>query len=331
MSLAEVLVFRCALLKAILKMCSYANGSLMTELFAHEGDKKVASVLATQLCEVISLVMLNDVRTIDYVNDFVCDYVVQDTVSTHLIVLQIMEQLLNKAGDIFVNQFMRLGTSAKLLEIAGPVDKTSDSVADGAKDPTQDEPDSGATKEAGLSDQPETGKEPDSRFVTKEPESELESGLKEPDSESYSVEPHLESSSKPPDSESKPKEQEPESRSKELELESESKEPDLGSSEQPDSAASEGGPNLASTEELDSESSQKAELVASSEQDFGSNKEPDLEPSQQPDLTSSKEQNAESTMELEPELEVSQSSKKPDKEASSSEEPVSNLFLTLTH
>ena len=50
------------MLKAILKMCSYANVTLMLELFAlNEGDTKAASVLATQLCEVVSLVMLNDV------------------------------------------------------------------------------------------------------------------------------------------------------------------------------------------------------------------------------------------------------------------------------
>jgi len=60
----QAVVLRCALLKAILKMCVYANISLMLELFAREGNTKLGSVLATQLCEVISLVMLNDVSLI---------------------------------------------------------------------------------------------------------------------------------------------------------------------------------------------------------------------------------------------------------------------------
>ena len=68
MSVCRVLVFsRCAILKAVLKMSMYPNVSLMLELFAHKGDTKAASVLATQLCEVISLVMMNDVSAIDHV------------------------------------------------------------------------------------------------------------------------------------------------------------------------------------------------------------------------------------------------------------------------
>lgn len=67
-SVCRVLVFsRCAILKAVLKMCVYPNVSLMLELFSHNGDTKAASALATQLCEVISLVMMNDVSTIDHV------------------------------------------------------------------------------------------------------------------------------------------------------------------------------------------------------------------------------------------------------------------------
>ena len=62
-----VVFFRCAILKAVLKMCVYANISLMLKLFAHERDTKTASVLATQLCEVISLVMMNDVSAFDHV------------------------------------------------------------------------------------------------------------------------------------------------------------------------------------------------------------------------------------------------------------------------
>lgn len=239
-----------------------------------------------------------------------CDHVMQDTVSTHLMVLQIMEQLLNKAGDVFVGQFLRLGTSAKLLEIAGPLDKTSDSLlTNSVKNATQDEPDSGAADSSNVT---EAGKEDtDSRSDIKEPESEAASGFGEGELKSDSVEPKLESSSKPLDSESKPKEQESEPISKE---------PNLELNKQPDVTVSETEPSLASSKDPDLESNQNPELVASKEQDSGSSKEPDLEPSQQPDLTSSKELNTDSVME--PELEEAESSTKVDKEATSSEEPV---------
>lgn len=233
-------------------------------------------------------------------------HVIQDTVSTHLMVLQIMEQLLNKAGDVFVGQFMRLGTSAKLLEIAGPLDKTSETLlTNGVKNVTEDEPDLGV---ADSSNDAEGGKEPDSSSGTKEPEVEVASGFDKAELKSDSVEPGLESSSKPPDSESKLKEQESEPHSKKP-------------SKQPDTEAE---PSLESSKEPDLESSQEPELVASKEQDSGSSREPDLVPSQQPDLTSSKELNTDSVME--PELEESESSKKPDKEASLSEEPVRFIF-----
>ena len=76
---------RCALLKAILKMCLYANVSLMLELFAHsEGDAKTASVLATQLCEVISLVMLNDVSLMDHMRTSSCVIMSCRTPSLHI-------------------------------------------------------------------------------------------------------------------------------------------------------------------------------------------------------------------------------------------------------
>lgn len=187
-----------------------------------------------------------------------------------------MEQLLNKAGDVFVSQFMRLGTSTKLLEIAGPLDKDPDSVSSANNVETQDEHYSVAMKE------PEAGEKPDSVSSTKEP--------------SDSVEPGLESSSKPSDLGSKPKDNKPESVSKELDLES---------SNQLGLEVNEGETDLTSSEKPGLEASQALELVASGEQNSEFSMELDLEPSQQPDLTSSKEPRLVSDMELE--LDVSES------------------------
>ena len=284
-----------------------------------------------------------------------CDYVMQDTVSTHLIVLQIMEQLLNKAGDVFVNQFMRLGTSAKLLEIAGPLDKSADSLltASSAKDTTQDEPDSGIMKETGA--EPEASEKPDPGSATKEPESESRSAIKEPEVESESrsavkeQESESRSATKELDSESRSaKEPESKSSSKESldsvepELESSSKPPDSGSEhqpessfkepmesdEQPDPGVSVGELNLTLSKESDMECSLKPELLSTSEQDSGSNI---LEPSQQLNLASNTKPDAESAMETE--MKDSESSKRADLEPNKdlvavlSEEPVRFILV----
>lgn len=209
-----------------------------------------------------------------------CDYVIQDTVTTHLIVLQIMEQLLNKAGGIFVNQFIRLGTSSKLLEMAGPLDEPSDALlTSNTKGTVQDEPDSGATNETGL----EAGKKSDSGSGTME---KSEPGSKEPESELDSMELGMETSFKSPDF-----------KSKEHETELGFEQPNLETGKQPDLvASSREAADLTSCEEPDLESSLKPELVLNREQDFGSGKKPDLEPSHKPDLTSSREPQAESAM-----------------------------------
>jgi len=62
-----ILFTRCALLKAILKMCTYANSSMMMEQFSRDSDETKASSLATQLCEVISMVMMGEVRIMFYI------------------------------------------------------------------------------------------------------------------------------------------------------------------------------------------------------------------------------------------------------------------------
>ena len=215
-----------------------------------------------------------------------------------------MEQLLNKAGDVFVSQFMRLGTSAKLLEIAGPLDKASDALlASNSKDTAQDEPDSGHMKETGRVS--EASKKLDAETSTKEPELESRSATNEPESvckePSNSMEPELESL---PDSKTK---------SKKEESESGSKEPNLESDKHLNLATSEEGHREPPLEHSD----QKHELVCASAKD---SEALTLEPNQQPpDVVSSSKVEAESALE-----EASDSSKKADSEPNKdlSKEPV---------
>ena len=204
-----------------------------------------------------------------------------------------MEQLLNKAGDVFVSQFMRLGISAKLLEIAGPLDKASDALL--ANNPAQDKPDSGLLKETGGGS--EASKKLDAETPTKEPELKSRSATKEPESESDCKEP---SDSMEPESESLP---DSETKSKEQESESSPKEPNLESNKQPSLATSEEGRKEPPPEEAD----QKHELVCASGRD---SEALTLELSLQfPDLVSSTKPEAESALE-----EASDSSKKADLE-----------------
>ena len=274
----------------------------------------------------------------------------QDTASTHLIVLQIMEQLLNKAGDVFVNQFMRLGTSAKLLEIAGPLDKSSDSLltASSAKETAQDEADSGVMKETGA--EPEASKEPDPGSATKEAESESRSAIKESELESESrsatkeQESESRSATKEPDSKSRSGTKEPEvesesrSATKELESKSGSKEsldsvePELESSSKPPDPGSEHEPESSFKDPVESDEqpdpgasggilnltlSKESDLEPLLKPELVSTSEQDsgsniLEPSQQLKLGSNAKPDEESAMEIE--MEHSESSKKPDLE-----------------
>jgi hypothetical protein len=48
----------------------------------------------------------------------------QDDEDGHLVVLQIIEDLMTKAKDIFLDHFARLGVFSKVLQLAGPQDSS---------------------------------------------------------------------------------------------------------------------------------------------------------------------------------------------------------------
>jgi hypothetical protein len=48
--------------------------------------------------------------------------IVQEDEDGHLVVLQIIQDLMTKAQDIFLDHFARLGVFSKVLQLAGPQD-----------------------------------------------------------------------------------------------------------------------------------------------------------------------------------------------------------------
>lgn len=62
---------------------------------------------------------------------------IQDDEDGHLVVLQIIEDLMTKAQDIFLDHFARLGVFSKVLQLAGPQETStplSEAAAQSKKD-----------------------------------------------------------------------------------------------------------------------------------------------------------------------------------------------------
>lgn len=68
--------------------------------------------------------------TLDINNIFIYIVCFQDDEDGHLVVLQIIEDLMNKAQDIFLDHFARLGVFSKVAQLAGPQDPAPLQISD---------------------------------------------------------------------------------------------------------------------------------------------------------------------------------------------------------
>lgn len=114
---------RKASLSLIKKMVHYIHPSLLVEACSPESS---TYNLGTMLVEVIATVLDNE-----------------DDEDGHLVVLQIIEDLMTKAQDIFLDHFARLGVFSKVLQLAGPQETStplSEAAAQSKKDDDEGEP-----------------------------------------------------------------------------------------------------------------------------------------------------------------------------------------------
>lgn len=91
---------RKASLNLLKKMVHYIQASLLVEICKPDAP---TYNLGTMLVEVIAVVLDNE-----------------DDEDGHIVVLQIIQNLMNKAQDIFLDHFARLGVFSKVLQLAGP-------------------------------------------------------------------------------------------------------------------------------------------------------------------------------------------------------------------
>ncbi|XP_046664774.1 E3 ubiquitin-protein ligase HECTD1 isoform X3 [Homalodisca vitripennis] len=133
---------RKASLSLIKKMVHYIHPSLLVEACSPESS---TYNLGTMLVEVIATVLDNEISYSwpcsetrpgwapklgqlalrwDPETKFIVDKTTDDE-DGHLVVLQIIEDLMTKAQDIFLDHFARLGVFSKVLQLAGPQDSST--------------------------------------------------------------------------------------------------------------------------------------------------------------------------------------------------------------